>query len=172
MGDVGHEGALVFLHLVQFSRHVIQGGGEITHLVLGVHLDLVVQIPCGVLVGSLPDLYQGDVHHFGKYQQDDQGQGVEHCRGDVGQVQDAGAHFLHLAQGHVDQDIAVGGIVSRDGSGDGDHVLAEHAVVVSRHVGFFVRGGVKAGNGGSRLILSGSIQNQHSLPVDHPDVGV
>src|SRR5699024_1251057 len=44
VGYICHEFFLVVLHIPQLGGHVVQGGGEVSHLVLGGHRDLILQV--------------------------------------------------------------------------------------------------------------------------------
>ena len=59
MGHIGDKIFLVFLHLVELIGHVIEGGGQVTHLIVGGHMDPVVQVSGRVLVGALVYLRSG-----------------------------------------------------------------------------------------------------------------
>lgn len=135
VGDVGDEVLLVFLHLVQLVGHVIQGIGQITHLIVGVHGDAVVQVPGCILVGAHRDLAQGQINGFGEHQQNDGGQHEDQKRGDVKDIQNPVLRVLHLAHGQMDQHITVGVVIPGNGGGNAEHVLGKQAVVAPDGVG-------------------------------------
>ena len=172
VGDVGDEVLLVFLHLVQLVGHVIQGVGQITHLIVGVHGDAVVQVPGRVLVGAHRDLAQRQINGFGEHQQNDGGQHEDQKRGDVENVQNPVLRVLHLAHGQVDQHITVGVVIPGNGGGNAEHVLGEQAVVAPDGVGTVADGrGIEIVDHGVHPRAAGAVHDNGTLAVHHHDLG-
>ena len=175
VGYICHELFLVVLHVPQLRGHIVQGGGQIPHLVLGGHRDLVLQVAGGVLGGSLRDPAQRPVHEKLEGQQHDKGQkinddhrGVDRAHQGVPEIRQVG-HLL------VDDQVAPGGKALDYRCADREYILLKIAVIVS-----FLVGGASAGGrvkipyprrGGG--ITVGAGRDQHiALPVDQPDSGV
>ena len=130
VGDVGHEFLLVILHIPELRGHVVQGCGEIAHLILGADRDLIVQIAGGILGCSLRDLAKRPVDKKFQGQKDDKRQKVDHQERDEGGPHQDPLDFIHVIQALVDQKIT-GRRIAVDHRGDhGDHILLEVAVVV------------------------------------------
>ena len=83
MGYIGDEIFLVFLHFIQLIGHVIQGIGEIAHLIVGLNVNPVIQVSGRIFIGAHCNLAQGQVHGLGKHQKDNEGQAEQDCGCDV-----------------------------------------------------------------------------------------
>ena len=115
MGHVGDKVFLVFLHFIQLVGHVIQCVGEITHFIMGFHINAVVQISGSVFIGSHSNLTKRKEYGGGENQKDNEGQAEHHSRGNVEQVQNIGLGVGYKAGGQVNQHIAVGVVVAGNG---------------------------------------------------------
>ena len=62
MGNVGDELPLILLQRIQLGGHIIQGGSQVTQLIIGMEIDLDIKIPGSIRVGSFGDLADRDVH--------------------------------------------------------------------------------------------------------------
>ena len=83
MGYIGYGILLVFLHLIQLVGHIIQGVGEITHLIVGLDIDSVIQVTGRVFIGAHCNLAKGQIHGLREYQKDNKGQAEQDSGCDV-----------------------------------------------------------------------------------------
>ena len=174
VGYVCHEFLLVILHIPQLCGHVVEGGGQVSHLVLGGDGDLVVQVAGGVLGGCLRDPAQGPVDEELEGQQHQEGEKVDedHCG-----VDGAHQHIPEVCQvrdGLVDDQIPLCGKPLYDRGADSDDVLGEAAVIVPLLVGGApALGGVEAGHlaRSGRIAVPAGAEEHSSLLVHQPDGG-
>ena len=172
MGYIGNEILLVFLHLIQLIGHVIQGVGEVTHLVVGLDINPVIQISGRIFIGTHCNLAKGQVHGLGKYQKNNKGQAEQDSGCDVKYAQDAVLGLVDFADGKVNQHITVGVVIPCDGCRHAEYVPAEHPIVIPYGIGPVSDGcRVKAVYGGLDPGTAQAVHNHGALAVDHPYLG-
>ena len=171
MGHIGNELVLIFLHLVQLHGHVVQGVGQIAHLVLGVELYTVGQVSCRVLRGRPGNFFQREIHGLGEEEQEDQRDGKDNSRCNVYNIQNTVLFLCHQAHGHVDHNIAVCVEISRYGRRHGQHLIRKHSVVHSNRIGLIASSRrVEIFNGASGQSAA-AVHDDGALVVYNPDVG-
>ena len=69
MRDVRDELFLVVLQGIQFVRHVVERGGEIADLIIGVNINLFFKVAGGIFVRRFRNLADRYVYHIGKQNQ-------------------------------------------------------------------------------------------------------
>ena len=89
MGNVGDKFFLVVLSPGNFTGHVGQGSGEIADFILAVNLEFVMQVACGILLGSFRYFPERQVDHFRKKDENNKGKKEKDYQDDVGNAQQA-----------------------------------------------------------------------------------
>ena len=135
MGYICHEFFLVVLHIPQLGGHVVQRGGEVSHLILGGHRDLVLQVAGGVLGGSLRDPAQRPVHQKLEGQQHNEGEQINDDHRGVDGLYQSVSEVCQIRHFLVDQQIALGGKALDHRRADGEYILLKIAVIVPLLVG-------------------------------------
>ena len=69
MRDVGDEFFLVVLQGIQLIRHVVERGGELADLIVGVNINLFLKVAGGIFIRRFRNLADRYVHHIGKQNQ-------------------------------------------------------------------------------------------------------
>lgn len=59
MGNIGNEIPLVFFHFVDLIRHIVQCCRQISHLIVGRHIDLIGKISRSIFIGACYDFFSG-----------------------------------------------------------------------------------------------------------------
>ena len=147
VGDVGDEAPLIILGALQPFRHAVHRVGQISHLVVGGHRDPVGEVALRKAPRTLVDRPEGAVDREPESQQEREGEQEHDQERNVNDVQDLVRTVLHPFHGEMDDDIAVGPVITRDRSGDAEDRIRKGTEIGAGHIGPVSGGsGVKAGD--------------------------
>ena len=134
VGDIRHDFFLVVIHIFKLRGHIVQGGGQIAHLVVGVDRDLIVQIPHCILLGRFCNLPQGPVDEEVETDQESGGQQENHGHGNVDCNHDRTAALFYAGDRTVDKEVALCGKSLSYRGHHGDYFFVEVSVEISGNV--------------------------------------
>lgn len=118
VGDVGNEFFLVILGACNLLRHVAERCGQVTDFILTVRSQLVMHVPCSVLLRGLCDPAKGEIHDLREEDQNDQGKEQENQELHVGNVEIAVCLLVKIGNFIMDGHIAVGFVAPGNRSQD------------------------------------------------------
>ena len=72
MGNIGYKFLLIFIRLPELMSHIIQGGGQLTDLILPLNLRCIGKIALRIMSGGRGDLQKRSIYGKGEDSQDEQ----------------------------------------------------------------------------------------------------
>ena len=134
MGYVCYKLFLIVFRIPKLGGHVIQGCRQVSHLVLCVDRNLVVQISGGILFGGFGDQAQGPVDEELEGEQYDERKSVYDEKSDVYCAHHNGKDLIYVGSVFMYQKIPLGQIVLNDRGNYSDYIILEISMVVSGQI--------------------------------------
>ena len=118
MGHICDELFLILLGCVDLARHVVERGGEVAHLVLGIHAHPILHVPGCVLLRRPCDAPERHIDQLREENENDHGEQKEHDQLEIRNVEELIDLLVHIVIVLCDADIAADAVVAGNG---GEH---------------------------------------------------